>query len=761
MKKENFDDIEALFSQDIELPEGLSKENIVRKLRNSGAAEKEKEQNLKTEPKKNNVRMFRRIAASAAAFAVVLTGAVAVYRSGYGFKKPVSTVPATAQQILADVNTTKQATMQNSGNEQKEENITAPTTQNNEKISVYEMTETTGPEEPTYKALDLGLKKRSLSNFKSEKDLQNYFENISKKYQANERYNEFAKDAFPGMGVEENATVAAPAVPDSVGTADDSTASNSHAETNTQVEGVDEGDIIKTDGRYIYVARGSYLSIIDGETMKLASQKKLRASVKENDICINEIYVDGNRLVMVCEEYSAPGGQGVAVEYSVSSYDCCFIRKCSCVAIVWDITDRENPKQLRRVTQDGNVVASRMVGTFLYIATNYTPDLSTEAGEFTPKVNGQKLACDEVYVESVKDECSEYIVLSGFDTANAQSEVSRVSVLGDGWNDYCSADTFYLSVGEYDSKKDREYTVVHAFSIRDGAVSYKGSGSVPGSCYGQYMMDQNGKYFRIATTGYDSGKDEDYTSLYVLDEKLNVIGKLEDIAKDEELKSTRFMGDTAYIVTFRNTDPLFAVDLSKPDEPKMLGEVKLPGFSQYLHPLSENLLIGVGYDGDDENADFSTLKVSLFDVSNKQRPKELSSLVVSDCYYNVNSANAKEFVMLDENTFAIPLTVDEGYGKNDDYRQRYVFKTFTVKGNKIVEKKSYNHGVVKGYDGYGFFRGTFIADKVFTVDSKTVKKFDMNSAKLLSTLDYAPEEKNENKIAQGYTQGYTEYFVFD
>lgn len=757
MKKENFDDIEALFSQDIELPEGLSKENIVRKLRNSGAAEKEKEQDLKTEPKKSNVRMSRRIVASAAAFAVVLTGAVAVYRSGYGFKKPVSTVPATAQQIFADVNTTKQATMQNSGNEQKEENTTAPTTQDNEKISVYEMTETTGPEEPTYKALDLGLKKRSLSNFKSEKDLQNYFENISKKYQANERYNEFAKDVFPGMGVEENATVAAPAVPDSVGTADDSTASNSHAETNTQVEGVDEGDIIKTDGRYIYVARGSYLSIIDGETMKLASQKKLRASVKENDICINEIYVDGNRLVMVCEEYSAPGGQGVAVEYSVSSYDCCFIRKCSCVAIVWDITDRENPKQLRRVTQDGNVVASRMVGTFLYIATNYTPDLSTEAGEFTPKVNGQKLACDEVYVESVKDECSEYIVLSGFDTANAQSEVSRVSVLGDGWNDYCSADTFYLSVGEYDSKKDREYTVVHAFSIRDGAVSYKGSGSVPGSCYGQYMMDQNGQYFRIATTGYDFGKDEDYTSLYVLDEKLNVIGKLEDIAKDEELKSTRFMGDTAYIVTFRNTDPLFAVDLSKPDEPKLLGEVKLPGFSQYLHPLSENLLIGVGYDGDDENADFSTLKVSLFDVSNKQRPKELSSHVVSDCYYNVNSANAKEFVMLDENTFAIPLTVDEGNGKNDDYRQRYVFKTFTVKDNRIVEKKSYNHGVVKGYDGYGFFRGTFIADKVFTVDSKTVKKFDMNSAKLLSTLDYAPEEKNENKMAQGYT----EYFVFD
>lgn len=759
MKKENFDDIEALLSQDIELPEGLSKENIVRKLKNSGAAEKEKE--LKAEPKKNNVRMFRRIAASAAVFAVVLTGAVAVYRSGYVFKKPISTVPATAQQILADVNTTKQATMQNSGNEQKEENTTAPTTQNNEKISVYEMTETTGPEEPTYKALDLGLKKRSLSNFKSEKDLQNYFENISKKYQANERYNEFAKDAFPGIGVEENATVAAPAVPDSVGTADDSTASNSHAETNTQVEGVDEGDIIKTDGRYIYVARGSYLSIIDGETMKLASQKKLRASVKENDICINEIYVDGNRLVMVCEEYSAPGGQGVAVEYSVSSYDCCFIRKCSCVAIVWDITDRENPKQLRRVTQDGNVVASRMVGTFLYIATNYTPDLSTEAGEFTPKVNGQKLACDEVYVESVKDESSEYIVLSGFDTANAQSEVSRVSVLGDGWNDYCSADTFYLSVGEYDSKKDREYTVVHAFSIRDGAVSYKGSGSVPGSCYGQYMMDQNGKYFRIATTGYDSGKDEDYTSLYVLDEKLNVIGKLEDIAKDEELKSTRFMGDTAYIVTFRNTDPLFAVDLSKPDEPKLLGEVKLPGFSQYLHPLSENLLIGVGYDGDDENADFSTLKVSLFDVSNKQRPKELSSHVVSDCYYNVNSADAKEFVMLDENTFAIPLTVDEGNGKNDEYRQRYVFKTFTVKDNRIVEKKSYNHGVVKGYDGYGFFRGTFISDKVFTVDSKTVKKFDMNSAKLLSALDYAPEEENKNGIAQGFTQGYTEYFVFD
>ena len=386
-----------------------------------------------------------------------------------------------------------------------------------------------------------------------------------------------------------------------------------------------------------------------------------------------------------------------------------------------------------------------MVGTFLYTATSYYPDLGDEEAEYTPKVNGTNLSCSEVYIEDKDGADAGYIVLSGFDTANAEGTVSKTGVIASGCTTYCSQDTFYVTDLHYDEKKNTESTVINAFSIKDGAVAYKASGAVPGRSSGQYTMDQNGKYFRIFTDGYNTKTDKDFTSLYVLDENLNVIGRLEDIAEDEELKSARFMGDTAYAVTFKNTDPLFAIDLSKPDEPKMLGEVKLPGFSEYLHPISENLLIGIGYDGDEEDADMSTLKISLFDVSDRKKPKELSSKVIKNCSFNVNTYSAKEFVMLDENTFGIPVKREKSkLLKIGDYRYREscIFKVFTVKENKIVLKKDYNHGVIN--DGTYIFRGTFIADKVYTLDEHNIRQFGMESGRMENSLIYAePEETGE------------------
>lgn len=715
MKKEKFSDIESLLSQETRLPQSLSKEAMVKKLK---AAEKAKpepsRENVRDfSPKKKPGRLILRVAASAAAFVVVAAGAFAVFQGTFGSNKPVQTVPATAQQTVAD-----------------EETIVKQETQ----VSKEESTE------PSYTTLDLGLVKPGLSNFKSEKDLDNYFSNLAVKYKKNSAYSVNDSNI-------KGATMAAmaPEAGTDSSNATSLTDSTAHAKTNTQVSGVDEGDIVKTDSRYIYIADDQYLSIIDGETMKLACRKKLRSANSKREISIGEIYVEGNRLVVTGEEREKSDSSN---KRAIPYYDSCigiYGRTVGSIAIVYDITDRENPAEIRRVAQDGSVISSRMVGSFLYTATSYYPDLGDEEAEYTPKVNGTKLSCSEVYIEDKKGGDAGYVVLSGFDTANAESTVSKTSVIADGYVTYCSQDTFYVTDLQYDEKKNMESTVVNAFSIKDGTVAYKASGVVPGNRGGQYTMDQNGKYFRIFTDGYNTKTDKDFTNLYVLDENLNVIGKLEDIAKDEELKSVRFMGDTVYAVTFKNTDPLFVIDLSKPDEPKMLGEVKLPGFSEYLHPISENLLVGIGYDGNDEEADMSTLKISLFDVSDKEKPKELSSKVIKNCSFNVDTYSAKEFVMFDENTFGIPVKSEKSkLLKNGDYKYREscIFKVFTVKENKIVLKKNYDHGVIN--DGTYIFRGTFIGDKVYTLDEYNIRQFGMDSGKMENSLIYAePEETGE------------------
>lgn len=720
MKNEKNSDIMNFLSGDIELPEGLSKENMIKKLEKSKASPETAQSNVKAfEPKKKKNALLR-VAASAAAVFVVASGAFAVYRTGFGSKRPVNTVTATAQQI-----------------------VVSP------KQDVADREQTAAPQEkpskaePSFKALDLGLGKASLSTFKSEKDFKNYFLNIKKNYTTYfEGFNGKGVDMAKGVPV----TAAAPA--QSAESSSDSakrTDGTSSAKTNTQVDGVDEGDIVKTDSRYIYTVNSdNYLSIIDGESLTLVCQRKLRSASSKLDLLVDEIYLDGNRLVVTGVEYEKSDDGNANVGYNDSVCKVGFFRKAlGSVAIVYDITDRSNPAEKRRVAQDGTVISSRMVGSYLYTATEYCPNFGDENPKYTPEVDGTALDYSEVYVRDTESErtSASYVILSGFDTADEKSEVSKASVLSDGYITYCSQDTFYVASSVYDEKKSLDTTVINAFSIKDGAVAYKASGIVPGNVGGQYGMDQNGKYFRICTDGYNSKTDRDYTSLYVLDEGLNVIGRLEDIAKDEELKSTRFMGDTVYVVTFKNTDPLFAIDLSKPNEPKMLGEVKLPGFSQYLHPISENLLVGIGYDGDDEEADFSTLKVSLFDVSNKKQPKELSSLVIKNCSFNVDSSSAKEFVMLDENSFGIPLRKENSkILKNGDYSysERCVFKVFTVKDGKLFEKKTYSHGDITDY---GMFRGTFIGKKVFTLDRHSIKRFDMESAKNEGTLTYFEEKE--------------------
>lgn len=691
MKNENYDDMKKLFGEEIELPESLSKENIVKKIKENGVKQKKKK-----------VKVFPHFVAAAAAFAVVAVGAFAVYDRSFGSNRPVSLKPA------QEVEEVKQETAQ-----QEQENT----------------------QKTTYAAIDVGTKKVALSKFGSQKDLNNYFSNIAAKEK--NRISFFVKSAASKSDDKayENIADAAPTefAADTNKSAASTNSKNDGAfgKTNTQVSGVDEADIIKNDGNYLYIVSGEKLSIVDAKTMKLTSQTEFKGSGGKYKIHISEIYVNGDRLVATGYEYKEGDGG-----YYYGIKGCFGYNVTNSISLIYDISDRNAVLETRRVRQDGDILSTRMIGTYLYTATSYSPDLSeNKKAEYTPSVNGKNLTSDDVFVQSKEKENANYIVLSGYDTANKESEVSKVSVLANGYIIYCSKDTFYVAEDSYDEKDDRSTTTVHAFSLSDGAVAYKNSGTVPGSLDDQYMMDQSGDYFRIATNDYNYRTDFDTSSLYVLDKDMNVIGKLEDIAKDEQIKSVRFMGNTAYVVTFRNTDPLFAIDLSKPNEPKILGSVKLPGFSEYLHPISENLLVGIGYSGDEENADFNKVKISLFDVSDKKNPKEIDSHIIKNASCDVNYS-PKSFLTIDENTFGIPVYYyGAKYGK-------LIFKTFTVKDGKFSEKSNYIHSGKS--NGSEFFRGTFIGNVVYTIDETTVKQFNMNTEEELAALDYMPISENED-----------------
>lgn len=653
---EIMNDLQEKFRDCPGTPESLSKENIVKKI---------KEQNVPQEKKKS---FSFKAEAMAAALALIIVGAIAVTQSGFVEKQP----------DVAHTDAETQAETQ---------------------------VETVLPE--------------GIQTFKTEKEIEQYFRKL---YNEKTEYVNINGNILSyGTGAVDGIVTTAAA--NSIGALKGEISGDMHGETNVQTVGVDEGDIIKNDGRYIYVVSNygavwTKIKIVDSETMTLAATIEVK---NEEKVRIDEIYVSDNILSVV---YSTVG-------YGGYPYLAPKTGNGKTTVEIYDIGNKNAPKKIAAVSQDGSFNSSRKIGNVLYtVSTYYVSGKDEEEAikNATPTVNGAKIGCDCIYYYG--DDSTVYTVLSALDVTDTKN-TSSVALIGGTDDVYCSEKALYLLDGYY--KDGEQKTKITSFALNGTKFECKATGEIKGTFDDKYSFDEYNGYLRAATGYYDNTAYKEVNKVYVLDEKLNVVGESENLNDEENIKAVRFMGEKGYVVTFRQTDPLYSLDLSDPKNPKILGELKLPGYSTYLHPLGENLLMGIGYDGDEENAKTENLKIALFDISDMTAVSVLDEFVIKNSYSDANYEPKALIHYPQKNIVGIPVTrYSEGTSEVNS------FAVIRYTDNSLSEVR----GFVHASDIYStMFRGTYIGDMIYTIDDYKVIEHSLSTGENLRECTITTKEE--------------------
>lgn len=522
------------------------------------------------------------------------------------------------------------------------------------------------------------------------------------------------------VSVMEDSVVARPEMASSAAQKQDASAApaGDFSATNVQVQGVDEGDVVKTDGEFIYQVNDSRVMIVraaPADKMSLESVLPL----EEKAMVIQELYVDGDRLTVIgsssrkqeqkstsvtSAEEGAPVG-GTATKRLIAP-----AVQSTVKTLVYDIADRKAPKLLREVETEGSYVSSRRIEGEVYVITNRHLNrygIIQDNGEAAAVPAYRDSAVSDQWTKTTYDDIryfpdslySAYLVVAGISTASPAAPAEVSVYLGSAQNVFASADHLYAAfprrlvsdervkpaegaspdvAAEYVRINVDEITQVYKFRLNGGKVSFAAKGQVPGTVLNQFSMDEHNGYFRIATTkGKQWGRagEKLTNNVYVLNEDMGMSGQIEGIAPGESIYSVRFMGNRGYMVTFQKVDPLFVLDFSNPASPSILGQLKIPGYSDYLHPYDENHLIGFGKDAvvvTDERyekspqpaggtAYYQGMKVSMFDVSDVSNPKELFQTVIGDRGTDSELLRNHKALLFsrEKNLLAFPVTVAE------------------------------------------------------------------------------------------------------
>lgn len=629
---------------------------------------------------------------------------------------------------------------------------------------------------------------------------------------------------------------------DAVSSAPAPTSTSDYSQTNVQVQGVDEADFVKADGKYIYAVSGNTLSIIDAFPAKDA---KVVSKIEFKNTPTN-IYVNGNYLTVFGNDYNIKESYKTLIMPS-NTYT--YFK-------VFDITDKKDPKIVRDLDFEGSYTDSRMIGDYVYmIVDNYQYNIYDDYP--IPRIleNGVLLGTDvagskqvnhpDVYYLDIPYNSYKFTNVVAINVVdNSEKFSNEVYLLGGDQELYVSEKNIYITYTKYISEyqlqqeilvdamtprlsdkekaliekikstdsdvmskpeKDQKIlqivqraveqissedqtkldtevtallkqklesmsnelqkTIIHKIAIDKTKIEYKSSGEVPGRVLNQFSMDENNGYFRIATTkdqqwsSVESASTKQYNNLYVLDENLKVVGKVEKLAEDEKIYSVRFMQNRAYMVTFKQVDPLFVIDLSDPTNPTVLGKLKIPGFSQYLHPYDDTHLIGIGKDTTEtESGGVRTagIKISLFDVSDVANPVESAHYVLGDAGSDSAALyDHKAFLFSKEkNLLVIPVDIRQNTADNQ-WWGKLTFSgaaVFTITPTSIELKGKIDHSdgkvVQENYwYGYNYWettvkRSLYMDNTLYTLSQKYLAMNDLSDLKEINKIQLTPDSKD-------------------
>lgn len=586
-------------------------------------------------------------------------------------------------------------------------------------------------------------------------------------------------------------------------TADSASGASDYSTTNVQVQGVDESDVAKSDGTYIYQVVNQKVVITRAYP---ADQMTIESTLPFADSGFTpmELYVEDDQLIVI-------GSSNPILPYNTDPMPMVDEKRMiypsipmvyTTKAIIYNISDRTAPEQIREVEIEGSYVSSRKIGSSLYLVSNKYIDyymINERAEEPVPMFRDSAtsdqllpMSYDEIryFPDSIEPN---YLLVGGVNLEDMSQPMDVKAYLGSGQNIYASTEHLYVAVTQYedipvqpatDVKPSTDsavvdmimpsyipqstQTAIFKFALDGGSVIYMAEGEVPGTILNQFSMDEHNGNFQIVTTSGEMWRTDEFTSknnLHVLNESLDTIGKVENIAPGERIYSVRFMGDRAYMVTFKSVDPLFVIDVADPTNPHILGALKIPGYSDYLHPYDENHIIGFGKDtieqlSKDENGNiinttayYLGMKVAMFDVTDVTNPKELHTLKIGDrgtnseLLYNHKAllfSKAKNLMAFPVELYEVQSTSDSSpldYGQFT-YQGAYVYNIditngFTLKGRVThITDEELSKAGQNWYDGdKNVRRILYMDDILYTLSNSTIRAHSISDLQAISSLN--------------------------
>lgn len=566
--------------------------------------------------------------------------------------------------------------------------------------------------------------------------------------------------AFDSTGGTEEASYNAPSANDT----------DTYTGTNIQEAGVDESDVVKTDGNYLYIAGDDKVTVVSGANpMTIVSTITVNGSVDsiylyntETDKLLVVLYAPMNYEGTDWLDPGIPDAITTEIAYWIPV-------QAKTGTAFYNVTDPSAPEEIKTVEAEGYLVSSRRVENRLHVVQQFLPDLPDpyqleseiedmtirELAPFYSDVTGasdggqetQLVAAEAFYHPSI-DGGGSIVTIMTFDLDNLDQPFESTGVVADASIVYASTEALYCTSTYWNYSGDPgepvEQTVIYKFDISGYQAIGQGYAGVKGRALNQFSLGEFEGVLRIATTTGWSWNAETPSKNHVFcldaeDGALGIIGRMEDIAQGEELYSARFVGPRGYLVTFVTIDPLFTLDLSDPTAPKIVGELKVPGYSTYIHPWGDNYLITIGKDTiEDEGFTwYQGVQLSIFDISNFAEPRLLFKEVIGDrgteseALYNHKAFTfweAKGLLALPINLYELQTgqTAPYDYGEFT-FKGLYVYRVSIENGFESIGRISTSSELNEYWYYYNdWTRGVFIVDNVYAVTRDAVRSAEIN-----------------------------------